>query len=134
MVWPKLKPVLKAYPDISVELLLDSTFRNIVEEGFDTGVRLGESAEKDMIAVRIGPDWRLVAVASPGYLDAHGVPRHPQDLIRHVCISMRQETEPPSEPSSVQGHRRGVAAPKLTGFVLESIFRTWFHNRSLIGR
>jgi DNA-binding transcriptional LysR family regulator len=92
VVWPKLKPVLKDYPDISVELILDSTFRNIVEEGFDAGVRLGESVEKDMIAVRIGPDWRLVAVASPGYLDAHGTPDHPQDLVRHVCINMRHET------------------------------------------
>lgn len=92
VVWPKLKPVLKAYPDISVELLLDSTFRNIVEEGFDAGVRLGESVEKDMVAVRIGPDWRLVAVASPAYFDAHGVPTHPQDLVRHICINMRHET------------------------------------------
>ncbi|QPC89576.1 LysR family transcriptional regulator [Mesorhizobium sp. INR15] len=92
VVWPKLKPVLSAYPDIGVELILDSTFRNIVEEGFDAGVRLGESVEKDMIAVRIGPDWRLVAVASPAYLDAHGVPGHPQDLVRHICINMRHET------------------------------------------
>jgi len=92
VVWPKLRPVLSAYPDISVELILDSTFRNIVEEGFDAGVRLGESVEKDMIAVRIGPDWRLVAVASPAYLNAHGVPEHPQDLVRHVCINMRHET------------------------------------------
>lgn len=92
VVWPKLKPVLRTHPDISVELILDSTFRNIVEEGFDAGVRLGESVERDMIAVRIGPDWRLVAVASPGYLDAHGVPEHPQDLLRHVCINMRHET------------------------------------------
>ncbi|MBD3848641.1 LysR family transcriptional regulator [Bosea sp. SSUT16] len=92
VVWPKLKPVLRNYPDIHVELILDSTFRNIVEEGFDAGVRLGESVEKDMIAVRIGPDWRLVAVASPAYLDMHGVPQHPQDLIRHVCINMRHET------------------------------------------
>ncbi len=92
VVWPKLKSVLKDYPDISVELLLGSTFRNIVEEGFDAGVRLGESVEKDMIAVRIGPDWRLVAVASPDYLDAHGVPAHPKDLVRHICINMRHET------------------------------------------
>ncbi|MBA8881827.1 LysR family transcriptional regulator [Phyllobacterium myrsinacearum] len=92
VVWPKLKPVLIVYPDISVELILDSSFRNIVTEGFDAGVRLGESVEKDMIAVRIGPDWRLVAVASPAYLDAHSVPRHPQDLVRHVCINMRHET------------------------------------------
>ncbi|QEL21985.1 LysR family transcriptional regulator [Bosea sp. F3-2] len=92
VVWPKLKPILRDYPDIHVELILDSTFRNIIEEGFDAGVRLGESVEKDMIAVRIGPDWRLVAVASPGYLKAHGVPVHPKDLIRHVCINMRHET------------------------------------------
>ena len=92
VVWPKLKPVLSAYPDISVELALDSTFRNIVEEGYDAGVRLGESVEKDMIAVRIGADWRLVAVASPGYLAAHGRPDHPQDLVRHRCINMRHET------------------------------------------
>jgi DNA-binding transcriptional LysR family regulator len=92
VVWPKLKLVLSAYPDISVELILDSTFRNIVEEGFDAGVRLGESVEKDMIAVRIGPDWRLVAVASPDYLATRGVPDHPQDLVRHVCINMRHET------------------------------------------
>ena len=84
--------MLAAYPDISVELLLDNTFRNIVEEGYDAGVRLGESVEKDMIAVRIGPDWRLVAVAAPDYLAAHGRPRHPQDLVRHRCINTRQET------------------------------------------
>ncbi|MFZ5693250.1 MAG: LysR family transcriptional regulator [Pseudomonadota bacterium] len=92
VVWPKLKPVLKDYPDISVELILDSTFRNIVEEGFDAGVRLGESVEKDMIAVRISPDWRLVAIASPAYFDANGEPKHPQDLVRQVCINMRHET------------------------------------------
>lgn len=91
-VWPKLKPVLRDYPDITVELILDSTFRNIVEEGFDAGVRLGESVEKDMIAVRIGPDWRLVAVASPEYLTQYGMPEHPQDLVRHRCINMRHES------------------------------------------
>lgn len=92
VVWPKLKPVLAAYPDIKVELILDSTFRNIVEERFDAGVRLGESVEKDMIAVRIGPDWRLVAVAAPGYLADRGRPNHPKDLVGHSCISMRHES------------------------------------------
>ena len=92
VVWPKLKPVLAAYPDIKVELILDSTFRNIVEERFDAGVRLGESVEKDMIAVRIGPDWRLVAVAAPAYLAERGRPTHPKDLVAHVCINMRHES------------------------------------------
>jgi DNA-binding transcriptional LysR family regulator len=90
VVWPKLRPVLKSYPDLKVEFSLDTTFRNIVEERFDAGVRLGESVEKDMIAVRIGPDWRLVAVASPDYLAAHSKPGHPKDLVGHNCINTRQ--------------------------------------------
>lgn len=92
VVWPKLKPILKRYPDIKVELSLDSGLRNIVEDGFDAGVRLGESVEKDMIAARIGPDWRLVAVASPGYFAQNAKPKHPRDLIQHNCINMRQTT------------------------------------------
>jgi DNA-binding transcriptional LysR family regulator len=89
VVWPKLRPVLSSYPDIKLELSIDNGFRNIVEDGFDAGIRLGESIQKDMIAVRIGPDWRLVVVASPTYFAAHPVPEHPQDLIGHNCINMR---------------------------------------------
>jgi DNA-binding transcriptional LysR family regulator len=92
VVWPKLRPVLGAYPDIKLELSIDNGLRNIVEGGFDAGIRLGESVQKDMIAVRIGPDWRLVAVASPGYFATHPVPEHPQHLIEHNCINTRQAT------------------------------------------
>ena len=91
-VWPKLAPVLKNYPDIRVELYSDNGLRNLVEERFDAGVRLGESIDKDMIAVRIGPDWRMIAVASPDYLATHQIPATPQDLVGHVCINMRQAT------------------------------------------
>lgn len=90
VVWPKLRPVLKQYPDIKVELNSDNGFRNIVEEKFDAGVRLGESLDKDMIAVRIGPDWRLVAVASPEYLTKRAAPETPRDLVGHDCINHRQ--------------------------------------------
>jgi DNA-binding transcriptional LysR family regulator len=89
LVWPKLRPVLLNYPDIRLELNRDNGLRNIVEDGFDAGVRLGESVEKDMIAVRIGPDWRLVAIGSPAYFAARGVPRTPQDLVAHSCINQR---------------------------------------------
>jgi DNA-binding transcriptional LysR family regulator len=92
VVWPKLQPVLKSYPDIKLEFSLDAGFRNIVEGGFDAGIRLGESVEKDMIAVRIGPDWRQVAVASPEYLAARPKPKHPKELVSHNCINMRQTT------------------------------------------
>lgn len=90
IVWPKLRPILQHYPDIHVELNVDNGFRNIVEERFDAGVRLGESVDKDMIAVRISPDWRLVAIASPGYLAAHHPPVTPQELVAHDCINHRQ--------------------------------------------
>lgn len=90
IVWPRLKPVLAAYPDIKIELNIDNGFRNIVEERFDAGVRLGESVDKDMIAVRISPDWRLVVVGSPEYLRAHPAPKTPQDLVGHQCINHRQ--------------------------------------------
>ena len=90
LVWPKLARILARYPDIRVELYSDNGMRNIVEERFDAGVRLGESVDKDMIAVRIGPDWRLRAVASPAYVAQRGIPLTPQDLVGHLCINMRQ--------------------------------------------
>jgi len=90
LVWPKLKPVLRDYPDIRMEFSIDNGLRNIVEERFDAGVRLGESLDKDMIAVRIGPDWRLVAVASPEYFTRYPVPETPQDLVHHDCMNHRQ--------------------------------------------
>ena len=89
IVWPKLRPVMGDYPDVKLELNVDNGFRNIVEDGFDAGIRLGESVEKDMIAVRIGPDWRLVAVASPAYFEAHAAPEHPDELVQHICINHR---------------------------------------------
>ncbi|MCX5568176.1 LysR family transcriptional regulator [Kaistia nematophila] len=88
-VWPKLAPVLKNYPDLKVELAQENALVNVVEGRYDGGVRLGESVEKDMISVRIGPDWRLVVVGSPDYLAKAGVPQHPSELVNHQCINMR---------------------------------------------
>lgn len=90
LVRPKLKQVLADYPDIRMEFSIDNGLRNIVEERFDAGVRLGENLEKDMVAVRISPDWRLVVVAAPDYLDRYGMPSTPQDLVHHNCMNHRQ--------------------------------------------
>lgn len=92
IVWPRLQPILSEYPDIKLELSRDNGLRNIVEDGFDAAIRLGESIEKDMIAIRVGPDWRMLAVASPQYLATQPPPQHPQDLVQHNCINMRQAT------------------------------------------
>jgi DNA-binding transcriptional LysR family regulator len=91
-LWPLLKPFLQTYPDVKIELSVDNTLTDIVSGRFDAGVRLGESIEKDMVAVRIGPDWRMCAVASPEYLAKYGVPATPYELQNHRCINMRLPT------------------------------------------
>lgn len=92
LVWPRLQPVLAHYPDIKVEVSSDNRFIDIVAERFDIGVRLGPDVAKDMIAVRMAADLRMVVVGSPDYLAHHPAPRTPQDLARHDCICLRLPT------------------------------------------
>ncbi|WP_075181744.1 LysR family transcriptional regulator [Pantoea sp. 1.19] len=92
LLWPKLKPFLRRYPAIHVELVADNGLVDIVRGGFDAGVRLGESVEKDMVAVKVGPDMRMITVASPDYLARYGTPHTPHDLQDHRCINMRLPT------------------------------------------
>lgn len=89
VLWPKLVDFLREYPEVSVELATDSGFADIVEGRFDAGVRLGEAVDKDMIATRIGPDMRLVLIASPDYLKGRSIPETPEELADHQCIGMR---------------------------------------------
>ncbi|WP_018897962.1 LysR family transcriptional regulator [Rhizobium sp. 2MFCol3.1] len=89
LIWPAVEQVLRRYPDVKVELSIDSALTDIVEQRFDAGVRLGEQVGKDMIAVRIGPEMRMAVVATPSYLATHGTPRTPNDLTRHSCINIR---------------------------------------------
>ncbi|WP_241574698.1 LysR family transcriptional regulator [Rosenbergiella nectarea] len=92
VLWPKLKPFLRAHPEINIEVMVDNGFVNIVEGHFDAGVRLGESVEKDMVAVRIGPAMRMAIVASPDYFATQSLPQVPNDLQHHRCINMRMPT------------------------------------------
>jgi len=89
---PRLVPFLRRYPDITVELVIDNGFTNIVERQIDAGIRLGESLGKDMIAVRIGPDWRFAVVAAPSYFERRSAPQAPQELTNHSCINIRLPT------------------------------------------
>lgn len=86
---PVLAPFLRDYPDITLELFVDYGFTNIVEERFDAGIRLGEAISKDMIAVRISPDWRLAVVGSPAYFARCPPPATPHALTAHACVNMR---------------------------------------------
>ncbi|MBY5812642.1 LysR family transcriptional regulator [Rhizobium leguminosarum] len=89
VLWPALRKLLPEYPEINVELMIDSSLTDIVSDRFDAGVRLGEALAKDMVAVRIGPDLRMAIVGSPEYLAHHPAPIMPQDLAAHRCINLR---------------------------------------------
>ena len=89
---PKLVPLMRRYPDIHIEFDVSYGFRDIVADRFDAGVRLGESIDKDMIAMPISPKLRMAAVAAPDYFERHPLPRVPQDLTGHRCINIRFPT------------------------------------------
>ncbi|CAH2602279.1 putative transcriptional regulator [Rhodovastum atsumiense] len=92
VLWPALEKLLPAYPDIQVELSIDSRLTDIVAERYDAGVRLGEHLARDMVAVRIGPELRMAVVGAPSYFATHPRPRTPQDLAAHRCINLRMQT------------------------------------------
>jgi DNA-binding transcriptional LysR family regulator len=89
---PALQRLLPEYPDIKVEITVDYGLTDVVAERYDAGVRLGEQVAKDMVAVRIGPDMRMAAVAAPSYLVTRRSPRVPQDLAGHQCVNLRLPT------------------------------------------
>jgi DNA-binding transcriptional LysR family regulator len=92
ILWPKLLPMLRKCPDVRVEITVDYGLANIVADRIDAGVRLGEQVAKDMIAVRIGPDFRFVVVAAPSYFSDRQEPRSPSELTQHNCINLRLPT------------------------------------------
>jgi DNA-binding transcriptional LysR family regulator len=89
ILWPALARILPRYPDIRVELTIEQALTDIVTQRFDAGVRLGEQVEKDMVAVRIGPDLTMAVVAAPAYLGRHPRPQTPHDLAQHACLNLR---------------------------------------------
>src|SRR5829696_8641876 len=85
---PKLAPLLREYPDIKVEIIIDYGLTDIVTQQYDAGVRSGEQVAKDMIAAKIGPDMRMAVVGAPSYFRKRPEPKTPQDLIGHNCINL----------------------------------------------
>jgi DNA-binding transcriptional LysR family regulator len=92
VLWPALTGLLPRYPDIKVELIIDNGLTDIVAERYDAGVRLGEQVAKDMIAVRIGPDFCMAVVGAPSYFERKQKPKTPQDLTVHDCFNVRFPT------------------------------------------
>ncbi|TBC94353.1 LysR family transcriptional regulator [Rhizobium leguminosarum] len=92
VLWPVMTTFLAEYPDIEMEVILDEGLTDIVAGRFDAGIRIGEQVQKDMVAVRIGPDLRMAVVGSRSYFQNRTIPMTPRDLGDHRGISYRQTT------------------------------------------
>jgi DNA-binding transcriptional LysR family regulator len=92
ILWPKLSKLLPEYPDIRLEINIGYGLIDIVAERFDAGVRIGDQIAKDMIAVRISPDFRMAVAASPAYFANRPQPKKPEDLTSHNCGNLRMAT------------------------------------------
>jgi DNA-binding transcriptional LysR family regulator len=92
VLWPKLQKLLREYPEIKVEIVIELGLTDIVAAQYGAGVRLGEQVARDMIAVRIGPDLRMAVVGAPAYFAQRSPPQTPRDLLSHSCINLRLPT------------------------------------------
>jgi DNA-binding transcriptional LysR family regulator len=127
VLWPRLPGFLRDYPDIRVEINVDYGMTDIVALRYHAGVRLGDQVEKDMIAVRIGPDLRIVVVASPDYFASKPPPKSPQDLSAHNCINLCLPThdsflpwEFENEGHVLRAHVQGQLAFNMGSHVLRA--------------
>lgn len=92
VLWPALSDFLATYPGVQVDITVDNVLMDIVAEKYDAGIRMGERVARDMIAVKIGPELCMAAVATPTYFAENGEPKAPQDLASHNCINLRLST------------------------------------------
>jgi len=88
----RMPAFLAAYPEITLDVTIDDALTNIVEQGFDAGIRIGEMLEREMIGVKLSADLRMAVVGSPAYFASRGKPKHPRDLQVHECLSYRRKT------------------------------------------
>lgn len=92
VLMPVASRLMATHPDLHIEIAIDSRFVDIVKEGFDAGVRLGESVDRDMIGVRVSPDLEMVVAGTPEYFQHHPIPQTPHDLVDHICVNLRLPT------------------------------------------
>jgi DNA-binding transcriptional LysR family regulator len=93
IIAPRLSRFHQTYPDVVLDIVVDDALADIVVGRFDAGIRAGGRLEKDMIAIRLTPDLKMVAVASPAYLADRGTPKTPAELHKHACINWRLQMD-----------------------------------------
>lgn len=121
LLGPALARLLPEYPDIHVEIVAEDILRDIVKERFDAGVRLGEHVEKDMVAVRIGPEMRMAVVGTPQYFSKRPLPQKPEDLVNHQGINLRRPTRGDTHPWEFDKSGRSVNVRVGGQLVLSSL-------------
>jgi DNA-binding transcriptional LysR family regulator len=89
LVGPVMATFLERYPDVEVDISVSNRMIDVVEGGFDAGIRYGGTVPEDMVAQRLSRDIRWLVVGAPSYLEQHGIPTHPNDLLKHRCIRIR---------------------------------------------
>jgi DNA-binding transcriptional LysR family regulator len=89
LVGPVLATFLERYPDVEIELSVSNRMIDVIDGGYDAGIRYGGSVPEDMVAQRLSAEIRWVVVASPAYLERYGTPLHPNDLLTHRCVRIR---------------------------------------------
>ncbi|TMV09302.1 LysR family transcriptional regulator [Arenibacterium halophilum] len=95
ILWPVVSQLVRDYPDVRIEISSEGRLSDLAEDRFDCAIRLGEHLSPDMIAVPVGPQLEMAAVASPEYLARRGTPDHPDALEEHDCILMRHRSDGP---------------------------------------
>lgn len=105
------------YPHIDVELVFDDRMVDVVDEGFDAGVRLGEYLERDMVALRLTDTIRFIVVGTPAYFEARGTPQRPEDLLDHECFTFRSATHGALYAWEFQRSGKTVRVPVRGGMV-----------------
>src|SRR5438552_2587754 len=120
VITPVLPTFRARHPRIEVEVTLEDRFVDIVAEGYDAGVRLSESIERDMVQVRLTDAFRFVVVGAPRYLERHGAPERPEDLLRHECITFRSPTTGALYAWELERGRRNWRVPVRGGIVTNS--------------
>ncbi|ADO74434.1 LysR family transcriptional regulator [Stigmatella aurantiaca] len=117
VIAPVVSPFRARHPRVELEVVIDDRFVDIVEEGYDAGVRLSEAIERDMVQVRLTGAFRLVVVGAPSYLARHGTPQRPEDLLRHECITFRAQTTGTLYAWELERGRRNWRVPVRGGVV-----------------
>ena len=115
---PVLPTFRARHPRIEVEIAVEQRLVDIVAEGYDAGVRLSEALERDMVQVRLTDSFRFVVVGAPSYLERHGIPERPEDLLRHECITFRSQTTGTLYAWELERGRKTWRVPVRGGLIL----------------